>query len=352
MRRALLVLRGLLLGLIATLSPRANAGDLKGFVVVYDGWGTPGSFVVSGRVLESQDELAAETGASGAVNLVENLKALESDEIRFADVQVSVAGQRYSATTDDDGNFKVQVKHLPPEQALPPGAVPVTVAVVKAPGRKPEQLMVRAGAGHIYVYDDKAPFTAIISDIDDTIVKTWVTDKKKMIGAVLLKNALQLEPVGGAPTAYRRARDAGVLGFFYLSGSPQNFYLRLQAYLAAQNFPPGPLLLKNFGNEPLTKQHAYKLDRLEGLTAALPTMKVILIGDTGEADPEIFAAFRKSHPDRVQGIVIRQTPGTDVRPERFVGMATFDDAYPDDALIARLLSPPVSLQPAPPGGSP
>ena len=351
MRRAFLVLRGLLLGLVAAFAPRAFAGDLKGFVVVYDGWGTQTSFVVSGRVLESQDEIAAEKTASGAVNLIENIKALESDEVRFADVHVTIAGQQFAATTDDDGNFKVQVKGLPASQALPLGPLPVTVSLVKAPGRKPEQLKVRAGNGHVYVYDEKLAFTAIVSDIDDTIVKTYVTDKKKMIGAVLFSNALQLEPVAGASPAYRKARDGGVLGYFYLSGSPQNFYLRLQSYLAAQEFPAGPLLLKNFGNEPLTKQHGYKLDRLENLVAALPLMKIIAIGDTGEADPEIFAEFRKRPPHRVHAIVIRKTPGTDVRPERFPNMTTFDDGYPDDAVIARLLAPGVTLQPAPPGGS-
>ena len=44
---------------------------LMSVLVVYDGWGTQTSFVVSGRVLESQDEIAAEKAASGAVNLIE-----------------------------------------------------------------------------------------------------------------------------------------------------------------------------------------------------------------------------------------------------------------------------------------
>jgi phosphatidate phosphatase APP1 len=254
MRRVFLIVRGLLLALVAAFAPRALAGgEYKGFVVVYDGWGTPTSFAVSGRVLEDQDEKAPDKAASESVNIIENIKALESDEVRFADLQVNVGGTSYTATTDDDGNFKVQVKNLPVAAALKPGLVPVTVSVTKVPGRDTAKLKMREGKGNIYIYDDKVPFTAIVSDVDDTIVKTYVTDKRKLIGAVLLKNAHQLEPVVGASDAYQRAKSSGVTGYFYLSGSPQNFYLRIQAYLAHQNFPAGPLLLKNLGDDSMTQ---------------------------------------------------------------------------------------------------
>lgn len=351
MRRVVLIIQGLLLALVAAFAPRALAGDYKGFIVVYDGWGTPTSFAVSGRVLEDQDERAPDKAASETVNLIENFKALESDEIRFADLQINVGGTSYSATSDDDGNFKLQVKNLPTALALQPGLVPVSVTVTKVPGRNTAKLKIREGQGSIYIYDDKMPFTAIVSDVDDTIVKTYVTDKRKLIGAVLLKNAHQLEPVDGAAAAYQRAKSSGVSGYFYLSGSPQNFYLRIQSYLSHQKFPAGPLLLKNLGDDNMTKQLGYKLERLEGLLQVLPSMNVIVIGDSGEHDPEIFAELKKKHPDRVVGIVIRKTPGSNVTASRFVGMTTFDDVYPDDALIARLLAPPVEVESAPSGGS-
>ncbi len=348
MRRVLHIVRGLLLALVAAFAPRALAsGEYKGFVVVYDGWGTPTSFAVSGRVLEDQDEKAPDKSASESVNIIENIKALESDEIRFADLQVNVGGTSYTATSDDDGNFKVQVKNLPAAAALSPGLLPVTVTVTKVPGRDAAKLKIKEGKGNIYIYDDKVPFTAIVSDVDDTIVKTYVTDKKKLIGAVLLKNAHQLEPVVGASDAYQRAKTSGVTGYFYLSGSPQNFYLRIQSYLAHNKFPAGPLLLKNLGDDNMTKQQGYKVERLEGLLQALPSMRIVVIGDSGEHDPEIYAELRKKHPERVVGIVIRKTPGSNVAASRFAGMTTFDDAYPDDAVIARLLAPPLPTAPVP-----
>jgi phosphatidate phosphatase APP1 len=332
MLRILSILKGLVLALVAISSPRLLAGGgTNAYVVVYDGWGTPSSFVVTGRVLEDQNEKAPKKDTGEAENLIENLKALESDEVRGAEVHVVLAGATYTATTDDDGIFKVAVKNLPATSALPLGETQVEVNVVA-----PQHVKARPGKGRVYIHDDKAAWVGVISDFDDTVVKTYVTEKTKMAG-VLLKNGLQLEPVEGAALNYRKAKEAGVRAFFYLSGSPQNFYSRIQTYLADQGFPAGPLLLKNFGNEPITKQEGYKMSRLESLLTAHPTMKVILIGDSGEKDPEIYKELKKRHPERVLAIVIRKTANSDTTPARFEGCTVVDEKYAGDAVVASLL---------------
>ena len=327
-----------LVALTALVAQSAAASDYPTVVVVYDGWGTPTSFTVGGRVLEDQGEVSPKKKVSRTESLRANLKALESDEVRFAEVLVTLAGQSFTATTDDDGNFKVQVKGLPAAQALAPGVVPVTVKLQKAPGRSPASLQGGIGEGVLYVQDNQTPFTAVISDVDDTIVKTYLMDRRSMLDAVLLKNATQLEPVEGAAANYRAAQAAGVSAFFYLSGSPQNFYNRIHSYLALQKFPAGPLFLKNFGDDSLLKQQGYKLERLEFLLKEFPLMKVILIGDTGEQDPEIYRELAKRHPARVAGIVIRKTPGSDLGPARLKGMTSFDDKYATNDVIAGLIA--------------
>lgn len=330
MRSILSIIKGVLVGGVAIATPRAFAGDVKAFVVVYDGWGTPTSFTVSGRVLEDQGVRAPEAGSSEADNLVDNLKALESDEVRGAELRVTVGGASYSATSDDDGVFGVKVKNLPAASALKAGEVAVSVEVVA-----PARVKAPPAAGRVFVH--AGPTVAVISDVDDTVVKTYVTEKQKLVGAVLLKNSRQLEPVEGAAAAYRKAKERGASAFFYLSGSPQNLYPRIHDYLAVQAFPAGPLLLKNIGEDKLTKQEGYKLARLEMLLASLPEMKVVLVGDSGERDPEIYAELREKHPTRVLGIVIRKTAKSDASPARFPGMTVVDDRYPDDEVIARLL---------------
>jgi phosphatidate phosphatase APP1 len=323
---------------LAALALAAMGGDAasaakRGHVVVYDGWGTPTAFFVSGRVLEDKGERPPDKEASRARNLLENYRLLESDEVRGASVRVRVADQTFTATTDEDGVFTVRVKDLPAAQALSLGSVPLVAHAEK------RGVQIREGSGQLWIHDESEPFLAIVSDIDDTIVKTFVTEKARMADAVLLQNGLQLEPVDGAAANYRKARDAGVKGFFYLSGSPQNFYGRLQTYLGSQGFPDGPLLLKNLGKDKPTQQAEYKKSRLEQLLRDVPAMRVILVGDSGERDPEIYRELRERHPHRVAGIVIRKTPGSNATPERFADMTLVDDRYGADDVIARLCAP-------------
>jgi phosphatidate phosphatase APP1 len=349
------LLKGSLVALFAIAPrPALSNGPTRAVIVVYDGFADPRGFFISGRVLRQDGTGAPDQQASEADNLVRTVKALESDEVPSLDVDVEIHGVHYRATTDDDGVFRVEVNGLSATASLPTGTHAVTVRL--APPRfgqagQPARFEAVAATGSIVVVDD-ADQLAVISDIDDTVVKTHVTSKVELMKTVLLKNGAQLDPVQGAAANYRRAQAAGVKVFFYLSGSPQNFYTRLHTFLEAQRFPRGPLLLKNIGDDSLTKQHGYKSARLEALFARFPRLRFILVGDSGEHDPEIYRGIRDQYPDRVVATVIRQAPGADNRAERFAGMTTFDDRYPTDDVLARLVATPQSsprhAAPAPP----
>lgn len=335
----------LLLALVSSPASAQTSGKderKKAVVVVYDGWATPSSLRIAGRVLEDQQEAQPTKDASERRNLWENLKALESDEIRNADVSVVVAGRTFAATTDRDGVFEVVAKNLPDAERLPTGALPVTVTLT-AP-----LTFVGSGRGLLYVHGDDAA-TGVISDVDDTVVRTFVPDKRRMLQEVLLKNATQLEPVTGAAKNYQRTAAAGASAFFYVSGSPQNFYLRLRQFLDDNGFPAGPIILKNLGSDKLFSQDDYKLKRIEQLLATFPQMRFVLVGDSGERDPEIYATVQKRHPERVVAIVIRKAPGSKhLEAARFAGMVTVDDAYQSDDVIAALLPTSTAAPPTAP----
>jgi phosphatidate phosphatase APP1 len=340
--RVLSILKGFVVGLWA-ISPKVAAQPTtKAFTVIYDGWGTPARFTVSGRVLEDQGESAPAKETGAAQNLVDNMKALESDEIANADLKITVGGAVYTATTDQDGMFTLDVKGLPEPQRLALGEAKVSVEVVK-----PANVHAPIASGRVFVLDDTKPFVAVISDVDDTIVKTHVTDKRKLLGAVLLSNAAQLEPVDGAAKNYVKAREAGAAVFFYVSGSPQNFHRRITSYIAGNGFPQGPLVLKNLGADNPLKQEGYKGSRIDMLMEAFPLMRVVCVGDSGEHDPEIYAAARTRHPGRVRAIVIRKAPGSNVTPERFDGMTAIDDKYPSDDVVAKLVGEAIASLGAP-----
>jgi phosphatidate phosphatase APP1 len=105
---------------------------------------------------------------------------------------------------------------------------------------------------------------------------------------------------------------------FYVSSSPWNLYAFLSAFLAHRGFPRGPVLLRDLlgsreGREP-------KAVRLEEILALHPQLRFVLLGDSGEEDPAIYAALARAHPGRVLAVYVREVrldPG-DGRVERVI----------------------------------
>ncbi len=67
----------------------------------------------------------------------------------------------------------------------------------------------------------------------------------------------------------------------------------------------------------LQSQEATKLRAIEPILAAYPERRFILIGDSGEQDPEIYAQVARDHPGRVTTIFIRAVRGEKIGDERF-----------------------------------
>lgn len=280
--------------LLAGASGRASEPPV---VTVYGGYGHPGYFMVWGRVLED-DEAPEPHPHRGAIrNAISNLRTLESDEIADAAVRITLQGRTYTATTDAEGIFVVERQVAAP--TLQPGPHTVMATAPELPGSP-------TGEGVVYI-TGSAPGIVMVSDIDDTVLQTGVRNKLRMAIDVLTRNAAQLAPVPGAPEAYRTAVTDDTLTV-YLSGSPINFFNRLQHFLRRWRFPAGPLLLKNFGEGSLRDQQGYKGTQLAKLMATFPQHCFVLIGDSGEQDPEIYMAARE-RSSRVGAIVIRQVVG-------------------------------------------
>jgi phosphatidate phosphatase APP1 len=299
-------------------------------VVLSDAIGSTQAIDVVGRVLEADNVIDGNKGHGRGQNLINNLRVLESDEVRGVTVQVSIAGSVRTATTDEDGFFRITLRSTVDAPLLPVGSHPITATVVATTHWQPGR-----GEAVVRVVADDA--IILVSDIDDTVVKTNVPNKAAMVREVLLNNESQLEPVAGAAAAYQAAIAAGVAGVVYVSGSPAAFHHRLQRFLLAHHYPRGPIVLKNLGDDAMFKQQGYKDGKLEQLATLLPKARFLLVGDAGEHDPEIYAAFRARHPNRVVAVVIRLVAGADMNPSRFTAMTTFNDAYPNDRLLADVL---------------
>jgi phosphatidate phosphatase APP1 len=161
----------------------------------------------------------------------------------------------------------------------------------------------------------------LVSDVDDTILETGLTRGLEFLRITLLTETTDRAPLPGAAALYRalvcRAGEAG-LPVFYLSTSPWNLHEVLLEFIALRGFPFGPLLLTDWGpgqgNLFRIGAREHKLGLIRRILAEHPGMALLLVGDTGQLDPEIYAAAVDEHPGRIRAIYVRRTGA--VNPQR------------------------------------
>ncbi len=163
-------------------------------------------------------------------------------------------------------------------------------------------------ATKIWFSDDRG--LAVISDIDDTIKVTEVTHRRALLANTFLRD---FQAVPGMPAAYATwAKKDPTMSFYYVSASPWQLFTGLSVFLEKQGFPEGILYLKRFRLKDRSvlnlfqSPEKYKPPILEDLFQRFPHRKYILIGDSGEKDPEIYGSFARRYPSQIEHIFIRE----------------------------------------------
>jgi len=167
--------------------------------------------------------------------------------------------------------------------------------------------------GEMLIPSKEASF-GVISDIDDTILHTGIVSafKWRVIYNTMLKRPSKRTPLKGAPEFYHLLHR-GKTGkqsnpIFYVSHSPWNLYRYLEYFLKKNDFPKGPILLRDFPNIFARKaktEKPQKQKEIINILKSYPDLKFILIGDSGEHDPDIYIEIAESHPDRILAIYLR-----------------------------------------------
>src|SRR5690606_18070557 len=62
-----------------------------------------------------------------------------------------------------------------------------------------------------------------------------------------------------------------------------------------------------------TRHGSHKQAAIRRILAEYPALPFILVGDSGQEDPEIYASVVRDHPRRISAIYIRDVPLTDAR---------------------------------------
>ncbi|QNK65915.1 phosphatidate phosphatase App1 family protein [Variovorax sp. PAMC26660] len=183
---------------------------------------------------------------------------------------------------------------------------------------------------------------SIISDIDDTIKHTQVRDRREML---LNTFARRFEATPGMAAYYRALAKTPDTRFHYLSASPIQLYPALSDFIRGADFPEGSMHLRESttwrtlipGDE---DSRAHKLGVIERLFTEFPQRRFVLVGDSGEADPEIYAQVMRAHAGRIDGIVIRDVTGEGRLSDRY--RATFDGI---DPVLWHILMPDTTAWP-------
>jgi phosphatidate phosphatase APP1 len=198
-----------------------------------------------------------------------------------------------------------------------------------APGWHPVQVDVppedadhdgASGEGRVLVPDPAAPF-AVVSDLDDTVVRSRVTEGINAFTTTLFGDANTRAAVPGMASLYRGlagtphglpARESsggasGVPSFFYVSTGSWSMYPVLTGFLHARGFPPGPLFLTDWGptDRYIIRSGAeHKGSAIARLVEGYPGTRVVFIGDSGQGDPEVYLQIARAHPEQVAAILI------------------------------------------------
>ena len=175
------------------------------------------------------------------------------------------------------------------------------------------------GLGRVRLIESEPNGVSLISDIDDTIKITDIPAGKDTV----LRNTFCLDfksvAVPDMAAAYKGLGDIPV---HYVSGGPQQLFGPLYDFLITGPgaFPEGTFHLKFISSHPslesantvmevlgssLDVTYKHKLNEITELMNRFPERKFILVGDSGEIDPEVYNEIKKNRPAQVQEIRIR-----------------------------------------------
>ena len=159
----------------------------------------------------------------------------------------------------------------------------------------------------------------VISDIDDTVKLTGVGDITRVLRRTFVED---FEAVPGMAALYRSWAERGA-ALHFVSSSPQPMADALEVFLDEAGFPTSTLHLAPFRvKDPsvldlISKGPAGKTVRIGRILDGWPERRFVLVGDTGERDPEIYAALLAEHPERIAAVALRNVTGATREDDRF-----------------------------------
>ena len=276
-------------------------------VKLYNGYGHLKQLHVFGQALSLSPLPRKTYRKNNWTNIYALFRSFMVKTIPFALLKISWKGSWVYTRAEDDGFFRFD---LEPKDEQEPGWQEVEVYLVAT---EEDEEAIAKGTGLIY-YPPENRF-GCISDIDDTFLVSHSNHLFKRIYVLLTRNAHSRKPFEGVVEHYQILSKAGSSPenpnpFFYVSSSEWNLYDFIVEFARKNGMPPGIYLLnqlKKFSQLLQTGQgkHSGKFTRIVRIMEAFPDMRFILLGDSSQQDPYIYASIAEHFPQQVHAVYIR-----------------------------------------------
>ena len=271
------------------IEPRLRQRGWRDTIVPYTGYGTSSWVRVMARLLLRRPEERPDR-----VNAVRGWRSFATLPVDDETIIIDVGDRQHEVRTDRGGYIDVVV-----DAALEPGWGSIRLRQGDA----------EAVEAPVRILAPDVRF-AMVSDIDDTVMVTALPRPLLAAWNTFVLDEYARSPVPGMAVLYERLVTAHPEApVFYLSTGAWNVAPALTRFLSRNLYPPGPLLLTDWG--PTTDRwfrsgQAHKRATLERLAREFPDIRWLLIGDDGQHDQEIYGSFVDSHPGNVEAVAIRQ----------------------------------------------
>ena len=304
-------------------------------IIAYTGYGSAGFLRVLARVVftETPEESAAADVAATSEELehadeeTRGWRAFVTAPAVEAPVTIRLGDRVVETRTDRSGLVDLTVRG----HGLAPGWHRLTL---ESPRAEPTQAAV-------HVISSTQRF-GLVSDIDDTILTTNLPRPLVAFWNTFVRSEAERIPVPGMATLYERfiAEHAGDMDgagppadadptadvdldptdgegdetaaevpVIYVSTGAWNTAPHLMRFIRRHGFPPGPLLLTDWGPTNsgwFRSGPEHKRAQLRRIARELPHLRWVLVGDTGQKDPVLYRDFAEDHPELVRAIALRQ----------------------------------------------
>ncbi|MFT4306808.1 MAG: DUF2183 domain-containing protein [Microbacterium sp.] len=269
---------------------RARRHGLRPSVEAFPGYGSQSWVRVLGRVMIAPPHRSRSHRYAG----VRGWRAFVAVPVGFARVRVDIDGVVHEVIADRGGVIDTV---LP--AALAPGWQQFTIAV-----EDEEPTATRA-----FVIGHDVRF-GVVSDVDDTVMVTAIPRPLLAAWNSFVVNEHARQPVPGMAVLLERlVQQHPGAPVVYLSTGAWNVAPTLARFLRRHLFPPGALLLTDWGpthDRWFRSGRAHKSENLARLAGEFPQISWLLVGDDGQHDDEVYTAFAAAHPDNVAAVAIRR----------------------------------------------